>query len=506
MLLTLSVCNIVRSGEVLVSKESRRDLIIARKANYIRVLIKRIAVVLLIVFICGPLLTYFFIYRPLGNSVKENLLLNFSQLSEVKYNSFNHEINQNLSKAKLISDRAMIRRSMQSYLDGNMSFIDLQEYVDERYEDFASTVENLLWTFRYVGDELVAEYRSVNNQRNRLDFTLPTDRNNQSYSFYKDDEFLILLVYSPVYSNDIVIGYDELAFDFTAVPNSLLSPTSNILMINRNAFNYLKVDSEFLSNTDSGVTFSKGDYYYWIATIDEDLYFTSVKKGVNLLSPLNKISMHIFTTSILVFVIFMIIVLLYVVRFARKEMKTLEINQGVFKKAVTEAKIDYLTQIGNRRSAEESLYNYFKIFQKEGSVFPIILFDIDNFKYINDTYGHFAGDKVIISIVDELLNFIEEKAVLFRWGGDEFILLANSLAEDQAKTFAKEILKVISQIVIEIGEYKIKPTISLGISVFCSEDQYFLDAVERADQAMYQAKSSLGNRFQFNQKTDSSKI
>jgi diguanylate cyclase (GGDEF)-like protein len=274
-------------------------------------------------------------------------------------------------------------------------------------------------------------------------------------------------------------------------------------MINRNALDYVKIDSEFLSNTDSGVTFSKGDYYYWIATINEDLYFTSVKKGENLLKPLNSISMHILATTILVYVVLVLLVLFYVVRFARKEMKILEIDQGIFKKAVTEAKVDYLTKIGNRRSAEEALNNYFKIFQKDYSVFPIILFDIDNFKYINDTYGHFAGDKVIISIVDEVINCIEEKATLYRWGGDEFILIANNLAEEQADPFAKEILNVIGKMVIEVGEYKIKPTISMGISIFCTEDQYYLDVVERADQAMYQAKSSMGNRFQFIQKIGS---
>lgn len=484
-------------------KGTRRNLMLARKADSARVLVKRVAIVLLILFICGPLLTYFFIYLPLGNTVKENLLLNFSQLSEVKYDSFNHNIDQNLNRAKLISDRAMIRRSMQSYLDGNMSFVDLQEYVDERYEDFATTIENLLWTYRYVGDKLVAEYEVDKNLRNRCDFVLPTDRNTQSYNFCKGDDYLTLLVYSPVYSNNVVIGHDELAFDFTKIPESLLSSTSNILMINRNALDYVKIDSEFLSNTDSGVTFSKGDYYYWIATINEDLYFTSVKKGENLLKPLNSISMHILATTILVYVVLVLLVLFYVVRFARKEMKILEIDQGIFKKAVTEAKVDYLTKIGNRRSAEEALNNYFKIFQKDYSVFPIILFDIDNFKYINDTYGHFAGDKVIISIVDEVINCIEEKATLYRWGGDEFILIANNLAEEQADPFAKEILNVIGKMVIEVGEYKIKPTISMGISIFCTEDQYYLDVVERADQAMYQAKSSMGNRFQFIQKIGS---
>jgi hypothetical protein len=187
----------------LLLKETRRDLMITRKVNYTRALVKRIAVVLLIVFICGPLLTYFFIYRPLGNSVKENLLLNFSQLSEVKYNSFNHDINQNLNRAKLISDRVMPRRAMQSYLDGNMNFIDLQEYVDERYEEFSSTVENLLYSYRYVGDDLVAEYEVKDFKKGRYNFELPEDRNNQSYSFSKGDDFLTLLVYSPVYSNDV---------------------------------------------------------------------------------------------------------------------------------------------------------------------------------------------------------------------------------------------------------------------------------------------------------------
>ena len=156
---------------------------------------------------------------------------------------------------------------------------------------------------------------------------------------------------------------------------------------------------------------------------------------------------------------------------------------------LNKAHIDSLTGAANRMALEKKGPEYFK--QKE--VLSIILFDLDNFKFINDTYGHLAGDFVLQTLSKVVRMLIREGDMLFRYGGDEFCLFTPSMP-DSAKDIAERIRQVIEKHSFVYKGQKMAVTVSLGVGVRFPEDKNWKDVCSRADKAFYEAKKSGRNR------------
>lgn len=119
----------------------------------------------------------------------------------------------------------------------------------------------------------------------------------------------------------------------------------------------------------------------------------------------------------------------------------------------------------------------------------IMIFDIDNFKHINDTFGHSAGDKLLIKVADSVNHIIRTSDKLIRWGGDEFVGVFPGLREDSVVDFGNTLLKEVSGLTIYEGDQYIRVTISMGFSYFSESDHDYRDALKRADEALYKSKN-----------------
>lgn len=431
----------------------------------------------------------------MGNAIKNNLVHSFSQLSEAKYLSLHESVNQSLSRAQLISDRAMIRRAMESYHKGKLTFQELQEYSETRYEDFAASIDRLLWSHRYLDGVLLVDYENETPLPfNSLSTPLLLTEG-QNANFYEDHGKIILHVYSPVLSGEEVIGYDELAFDFSDIIAALSATTLQIELLTIDEVHSLQELGTFVSQSTLGKVYLTDDVYHWTALVTPNLFFVASQGKEQLLLPLSKLNVHLLIAATVTAIVYLLAIYLYVIRFARREIKALEIDQNIFKKAVTEAKTDYLTQAGNRRSAEENLAETFDQFQKGAQSPLIIIFDIDNFKSINDTYGHIVGDKVITAIVTSVLTLTSENHRFFRWGGDEFLLISSNTDASNAPRVAQTLIDTISTLSIKTELEEITPSISIGVSLFLAVDTSYMGAINRADQALYQAKEGSYPRF-----------
>lgn len=151
------------------------------------------------------------------------------------------------------------------------------------------------------------------------------------------------------------------------------------------------------------------------------------------------------------------------------------------------ANTDSLTELLNRRGFDEALSSLFINFKANDS--SMFVFDIDDFKIINDTYGHIFGDRVICLIASYACEIIGKNGIIARWGGDEFagILQGNF---EESKKITKLITEKISQD-IELKKYKI--TISLGLTHIEKLDTAN-NLMVRADKALYEAKSNGKNQ------------
>ncbi|MCR1950245.1 EAL domain-containing protein [Clostridium sp. DSM 100503] len=170
----------------------------------------------------------------------------------------------------------------------------------------------------------------------------------------------------------------------------------------------------------------------------------------------------------------------------RKE-KELEINYLSFN--------DEVTGIPNRRFFVREVTNHIKNYPNEKIAF--IFIDLDNFKYVNDTYGHDAGDLLLIEFA-KIINNMEIKDSLFaRYGGDEFILVQYNIQEkNKIKYILDNIIKKLSNPII-INEKEIFCTLSIGVSVYPIDGGDMPILLKRADMAMYLAKVNGKNRYEF---------
>lgn len=153
-----------------------------------------------------------------------------------------------------------------------------------------------------------------------------------------------------------------------------------------------------------------------------------------------------------------------------------------------EINLDTLTKAASRRSGEISLNNYFKNYLKNGENPAIMMFDIDDFKVINDKYGHEVGDNALKEIVDVVNQNIRSSDQVIRWGGDEFVGILPGLRREHIMEFGSKLLDGISSINIQTENETINLTISIGFSYFKEVDKDYSDVLKRADNAMYKSK------------------
>ena len=162
----------------------------------------------------------------------------------------------------------------------------------------------------------------------------------------------------------------------------------------------------------------------------------------------------------------------------------------IHEKLKEQAYYDELTKIFNRKAYNERIKEKFDLYQRYNSVFCIAMYDIDNFKNINDTYGHDIGDKVLKDMTDEIKLHIRKTDLLFRVGGEEFVILFSKTLIEEAFEVVEKVRIIVSNMNIVNNE---KITISIGVSQV-KEDDTPDSIYERIDKLMYISKHNGKNQ------------
>ena len=157
-----------------------------------------------------------------------------------------------------------------------------------------------------------------------------------------------------------------------------------------------------------------------------------------------------------------------------------------------ETRKDPLTGALNRLAMEEDLPKEFARYQRCKKAFSVIMTDIDHFKNINDTFGHAIGDEVLKIIVQRLQKISREVDSIYRYGGEEFLVLLPETNEVDAHRVAERMRKDIDANVLthrDDSSIQFGVTSSFGVSVSDIGDSNYMDVVKRADRALYDAKN-----------------
>jgi len=166
-------------------------------------------------------------------------------------------------------------------------------------------------------------------------------------------------------------------------------------------------------------------------------------------------------------------------------------NARLYKQAKEESRLDALTGLFNRRYFNERLEEKLKKRLRYGGVFSLILCDLDFFKRYNDRYGHIAGDKLIRRAAGIMKKQIREVDLIFRYGGDEFVILLPEADSKSALSIAERMREGLGK---EMKKRKVLLTASLGIASCPVDGIRGRDLLDAADSAAYEAKNLGGNQ------------
>jgi diguanylate cyclase (GGDEF)-like protein/PAS domain S-box-containing protein len=151
------------------------------------------------------------------------------------------------------------------------------------------------------------------------------------------------------------------------------------------------------------------------------------------------------------------------------------------------AYLDALTGIPNRRFVEMQLERLLREFEATGEPFAVLIIDLDEFKAVNDTYGHDVGDRVLRNVSATLMNSLRGRDLLGRWGGDEFVMLLGSASHQQCAAIAERARMLAAQTATPIASGYVGVTVSIGGAVSAPGDTAE-QLLKRADAQLYITK------------------
>lgn len=158
------------------------------------------------------------------------------------------------------------------------------------------------------------------------------------------------------------------------------------------------------------------------------------------------------------------------------------------------SRTDMLTRLNNRGYWEERLLHEFSRNKRNGQPVSLVMFDIDHFKNVNDTYGHQAGDEVIRLTSDLLRMCKRETDIAGRYGGEEFAVILLDSTAASARIFTERLRKEVESRTVEYDEFSIKYTISLGVAELSEATSDHEHWIRQADEALYRAKENGRNQ------------
>ena len=168
-------------------------------------------------------------------------------------------------------------------------------------------------------------------------------------------------------------------------------------------------------------------------------------------------------------------------------------NACLYRAAVAQASRDPLTGIGNRAALSDALAHEISLNRRHRTALSMVVFDIDHFKAINDTYGHARGDCAIREVVAAARSCARGCDCLFRYGGEEFVLLLRNTDAAGAKVVAERVRRKVERLNCDCDGETLRLTLSAGVAQL-NPGEEAEGLFERADQALLSAKQAGRNR------------
>lgn len=169
-------------------------------------------------------------------------------------------------------------------------------------------------------------------------------------------------------------------------------------------------------------------------------------------------------------------------------------NSLKYHSALKAATTDPLTLCGNRQALDAALHREIDLASRDDSPLSIIMFDFDYFKQINDQHGHLCGDNLLKQVCIDLNTALRKTDLLFRYGGEEFLILLHKTDLEGAVMVAEKVRRQVEANTVSHQDEEVSTTVSLGVAALTEFDDV-TSIIERADKALFTAKRRGRNQF-----------
>lgn len=423
----------------------------------------RVRLVLVFTILLTLIVTYVGVYLPMAYEVEKNAIEQFKIISESKVYTFNETINKNVQGAKSLSSRSAIRNKVDEYLEGHIDLESLQTFTRDKYLDGVSVIEDVIYAVR-VGDGYEIA-RWAEDDAKIPDRLLVDDH--LGYTFRMEEGSVYLDVASPIITHNGVVGYDYIGYCVDHTIQKIESEGTGF-----------SIGIEPTINQVAGYQhiYEDDDAMYYVSPINHEYSAIVNLSKKEVFKNKNYLSATVFRRMVASYAFILIFIYVGLIKFFREKIEGLCLDRDIYKNY---ADLDELTGAYTRIF----LNDYMKHYPSESCI--LVLLDLDDFKNINDVYGHVVGDEVLKYIVKTIEAVVRYEDIVVRFGGDEFLIVLRSHSKEGA-------LSVIQRIKLELSHQKhfeFTVDFSYGVvEVPASKELY--NYMESADKAMYMDKKS----------------
>ncbi len=168
-------------------------------------------------------------------------------------------------------------------------------------------------------------------------------------------------------------------------------------------------------------------------------------------------------------------------------------NALLFRRALQTAYTDPVTGINNRTAMDNALAHDIELARRHKQPLALLMLDVDYFKQVNDSHGHIVGDAVLKQLAECIIDTIRRSDNVFRYGGEEFNIVLSNTSRDGALLLAERIRQAVAHHQFSYAGQTLHVTVSIGVAMLGKNDD-LSELIDKADKALYQAKSTGRNR------------
>lgn len=438
---------------------------------------KRFRVVISISLILSIFIAYLIIYLPMNNELKAAALSTFLAEARFGARTASEFINNCGESAIALSDKAELKEYLIAFHAGRINSGRLKAETQPLFLFGAESLRGIEGAFRFTNGMQAASFGSGDSS-----MLSPSDGVN-ALNMIVDTKNHKLVVYSPIDINGINLGYDVLFFDLKRILDAINTDRSLFSLTESESSDFSSGEGISVIDINGSKLFDDGKNIIYTQKLDgTDVNLTAKVSKARLNIPIRKISADNLINAVIWYIILLLITNWIIIRYVRFRLNQAEKTKELYKEY---AYRDTLTGAFSRLYFDQWSKSRIEKYGFVDEDICVVMIDINRYKFINDTYGHAAGDKALARVSKILQMSVKEEDLVVRYGGDEFLMVLVNCTYDEAN----RILSKISGKMLKIDDINFGISISYGIEHISSYKD-LKTAVHRADVKMYESKNA----------------